>query len=184
MSTASSQTLLNPLINEVGDESLSTRSPMSLSVPYLSSSFRVDDSDRESAEGHEELAIKTTSLVRWGIYWKQPALMIAFALCGLTGAFGHHLYYHLMDKKVVSSTETQQWPLRFGTAFSVFIVAMLRAAVIAAYNQYIWKMFRDKLFSVADLDKIFSLTSDFTSFLSLALFKQGLLVMFLASLCW
>jgi hypothetical protein len=127
------------------------------------------------------MSIGTSSLVSWGI---QPALIITYALCGLASAIGHHVYYHFMDSTIVSSTETQQWELRFGTAYSVFTITMLRAAVVAAYNQYIWKVVRDKSFSVADLDNIFSLTSDFTGFFSLALLKYGRLVILLASLCW
>jgi hypothetical protein len=154
--------------------------PPTLSTPSIKSAF----STTHSMSSHEAPLRKTPQLVTWGINWKEPALMITFAMCGLTGAIGHHLYYHFMDKTLVSSPATQQWALRFGTAFSVFTITMLRAAIVAAYNQYIWKAFRDKSFSVSDMDKIFALTSDFTGFFSLALIKCGRLVILLASLCW
>jgi hypothetical protein len=184
MSHTSSITPLSPLTEDMRDEIVSLESLMSPSLPDLSFSVRLNDSEKKFAEDHESLAAKATTLGNWGIHWQHPTLIITYALCGLAGAIGHHLYYHFMDKTLVSSTETQQWALRFGTAFSVFTITMLRAAVVAAYNQYIWKVFRDESFSIADLDKIFSLTSDFTGFFSLTLFKYGRLVMLLASLCW
>jgi hypothetical protein len=173
MSSTSSITPLSPLIEGAGDQRIS-----------LNCTVRLGNSIEESAEDGQDFAAQSTNLVSWSIHWQQPTLILAFTLCGLAGAIGHHLYYHFLDNTLVSSTQSQQWALRFGTAFSVFTVTMLRAAVVAAHNQYIWKVFRDDAYSVADLDKIFSLTSDFTGFFSLALFKCGRLVILLALLCW
>jgi hypothetical protein len=166
---------------DVGDERIGLMSASPTPpTPFIKSAFSIVQPVSRPQTHIGEIS----DVVTWGIHWKQPALIISFALCGLAGAVGHHLYYHLIDGTVVSSTESQQWALRFGTAFSVFTITMLRAAVVAAYNQYIWKVFRDKSFSVADLNKIFSLTSDFTGFFSLALFKHGRVVILLACLCW
>ena len=63
--------------------------------------------------------------------------MIAFAFYNLASAVEHHLYYHLLDQTPVSSPKTQQWALRFGNAFSIFTITMLRAAVVTAFNQHI-----------------------------------------------
>jgi hypothetical protein len=169
------------MMKNVGDERIGLMSA-SLNLPTPSLESDVSTIQSKSSLGNP--IRKGSHPVTWGIYWKQPALMIAFALCGFTSAVRNHLYYHLMDKTVVSSPKTQQWALRFGNAFSVFTIMMLQAAVVAAFNQHIWKVFRDKSFSVADLNKIFALTSDFTGFLSFELLKSGRLVILLASPCW
>ncbi|MCJ1384047.1 hypothetical protein MMC17_007163 [Xylographa soralifera] len=89
-----------------------------------------------------------------------------------------------MSGTTVSNTYHQQWALRFGTVLTFFAIGLLRAALVASYDQYIWRVFRYKLISIKGIDKIISLTSDLTGFLYLELYKQAWLAVGIAWLSW
>jgi hypothetical protein len=78
------------------------------------------------------------------IHWIQPATMIFYSLVGVLVAAGHHIYYNSQSGTLVSTSERQQWPIRFGTAFSFVAIASFNIAVSEAYTQYVWKAVRQK----------------------------------------
>jgi hypothetical protein len=122
--------------------------------------------------------------VKWGIHWQQPVLMVVFGLCGTALAVGHHVHYKSLDGNVVPTTETQQWDIRFGTAFAFLAVSLLKIAVTTASTQSTWTILRQRSISVKGIDKMFSITSDPTSVWSFELMKKAKVVVLLAIFSW
>ena len=156
----------------------------SLSSSSLGSSdflFR-QSSMPEYAAGSASNSIRR--LVKWNIHWQKPTLIASYTLGGVMSAIGHHVYYGYMDTKIVSTVDRQQWALRFGTAFTVCAIGLLRCALIESYTQCIWKLFRYKSISIKGIDRIFSLTSDIRGFYSPEVLKEAWLPVLLAGLTW
>ncbi|KAL2074611.1 hypothetical protein VTL71DRAFT_8389 [Oculimacula yallundae] len=120
-------------------------------------------------------APETTQLVKWGINWLVPVKMLALFIGGSALAVGHHCYYQsLVDTRVSSNSskssswdiDSQEWKIRFGTAFAFLAKTFLAAAVSIAYKQHIWATCRRKAYSIAGLDALFSATADLFAFTS------------------
>jgi hypothetical protein len=110
--------------------------------------------------------------------------MVGYVLLGAILAAGHHFFFSSLNARVVGSTSRQQWAIAFGTAFAFLIGRFLGLAVSSAYTQFIWAYLRKNTLSLSGIDKIFSLTSDLTGFLSLEVLKRAKLVMLFAILSW
>jgi len=110
--------------------------------------------------------------------------MLAFTVCGILLAVGHHLYYPSLDDKLVSSTKQQQWAIRFGTAFALLVQGFLAAAVAVASNQHIWTVIRRGYLTVGSIDKAFEILSDPTALLSLELAREAKLAILVAVIFW
>ena len=134
-----------------------------------------DDSTRST--GHEKY-------VKWGISWKTPLLIVLWTLVGVSWAIGHHFYYQSLDGSRAGSPPRQSWPVRFGTAFAFLVVASLRAACDTAYKQYIWTLFKRKAFSLDTLDRLFSVLSDPTAFMSWEFLTHAKIAFLIAIVCW
>ena len=134
-----------------------------------------DDGTRST--GHERY-------VEWGIFWKTPLLIVFWALVGISWAIGHHFYYQSLDGTRAGSSARQSWPVRFGTAFAFLVVASLRAACDTAYQQYIWTLFKRKALSLDTLDRLFSVLSDPTAFMSWEFLTHAKIAFLIAIVCW
>jgi hypothetical protein len=110
--------------------------------------------------------------------------MVVFAICGAVLAVGHHVYYRSLDGKIASTAKTQQWPIRFGTAFAFLTVLLLKRPVVTACTQYTWVILRHRSVAIKGIDKLFSITSDPTSLWSFELAKKAKVVLVLATLSW
>ncbi|CZR68847.1 uncharacterized protein PAC_18747 [Phialocephala subalpina] len=110
--------------------------------------------------------------------------MILFTLADLGLAIGHHEYYSALNRALVGSNERQQWARNIGNIFAVLFVATLHAANSSAYNQYFWVVVREKGFSIAALDKLFSLTSDPSGFFRLEVLGKATVATLLACATW
>ncbi|MCJ1431360.1 hypothetical protein MMC27_000711 [Xylographa pallens] len=152
------------------DESVSLMSPSLSSTGHISTTSQ---KIRKITDFEPSPRVTAAQRVKWGIYWKQPISIIVFFLAGVFLAIGHHLYYRFLDGTTASSPDSQQWALRFGTAFAFLTIASLRAAIAASYNQYIWMVFRRKSVSIGGIDNIFALGSDFMGFCNLELYRQA-----------
>lgn len=122
--------------------------------------------------------------VKWGIVWYAPALMFAYAMGGLAIAIGHHFYFSSLHNTVAGTAFRQQIAIGSGTAISVTIVALLRSATCAAYNQYAWVLVRKKFYKLGTLDKLFALTTDPTGFFSMEMVKYAKVAVLLALISW
>ncbi|TAQ89052.1 hypothetical protein B7494_g2621 [Chlorociboria aeruginascens] len=122
--------------------------------------------------------------VKWGTAWQTPFFMVMWAIVGFGFALGHHFYYQSLDGTKVGSSSRQNWAIRFGTAFTFLVVACLRAACDSAYKQYIWTLFKRKAFSLDALDRLFSVTSDPTAFLSWEFLRYAKIAFLIAAVCW
>lgn len=166
----------------VYDDRASIASSLSSSTLGSSDSLLRQPPTLDPATG--SASTSTRRLVRWSIHWRKPGLLASYTLGGVLFAIDHHVYYGYMDSRIVSTVDRQQWALRFGTAFTFCAVGLLRCALVASYNQYIWRVFRYKSISIQGIDKIFSLTSDITGFCSPEVFKGAWLAVILAGLTW
>lgn len=117
-------------------------------------------------------------------FWEQPALMILCLTCGCVSAAGHHFYYRSLEGTTVSSTTTQQWAIRFGTAFAIFTQACFKATAVIACIQYGWRVIRAKVLTVKAIDKLFDLTVDPFSLFSIELFSNSVPLIVLAACVW
>jgi hypothetical protein len=128
--------------------------------------------------------VDTNRWVQWGVYWVQPTWMVMFLISGTLLAWAHHVYYYALDGTLVSSTSRQQWTIRFGTAFAYLTQSCLKASVITACTQCVWAKLRKKAFTVDELDKLFAITTDPTSFRSWKLLRDAGTAVLLAALIW
>lgn len=148
-------------------------------------SFRVADRVRNSnGSAYAAKSKPPRNVVQWGVPISKQIQMIACVLLGILLALGHHLFFSSLNTTAVGSTSRQQWAIAFGTAFAFLIASFLGLAVSSAYTQFIWAYLRKNTLSLSGIDKIFSLTSDLTGFLSLELMKRAKLVMLFAILSW
>lgn len=116
--------------------------------------------------------------------WRQPFFMVLCLLCGCITAVGHHFYYRSLDGTTASSTTTQQWAIRIGTAFAILTQACFKATAVMACIQYGWKIVRAEVLTVKALDKLFDLTVDPFSLLSVELLSKSVPLPMLAALVW
>jgi len=78
-------------------------------------------------------------------------------LCGIAQALWHHffLFFSYLNGRQVSdeSMLLQRVVKQIGNAFVFLVLAVLKAAILVAYNQYIWTIFRRRSPTVAVIDK-------------------------------
>ncbi|KAE9376403.1 hypothetical protein N431DRAFT_462240 [Stipitochalara longipes BDJ] len=147
--------------------------------------FRVPDHARNSnGSAYTAQSKPPRNVVQWGVPTSKQIRMIGCVLLGIFLALGHHLFFSSLNTTVVGSTSRQQWAIAFGTAFAFLVASFLGLAVSSAYTQFIWTYLRKNTLSLKGIDKIFSLTSDLTGFLSLELMKRAKLVILFAILSW
>lgn len=141
--------------------------------------FRAYSRQVNSVDGYGE-----AQYVKWGIVWYAPASMMLYAFGGLAAAIGHHFYFSSLHGTVAGGAFRQQFAIGSGTAISVTIVALLRSATTAAYNQYAWVLVRKSFYKLGTLDKLFALTIDPTGFLSMEMIKHAKVAVLLAVISW
>ena len=118
------------------------------------------------------------------IHWAAPVGMIAFAVCGVSFAIGHHAYYSSLNGTDVRDNKSQQWAIRFGTAFALLVEVPLAAAVGIAQTQRAWTTVERKSVSIEGIDSIFASTRDLGSFVSWEMLSRAKLASLLALICW
>lgn len=138
----------------------------------------------------ESLSSQSVQLVDWGVSWQAPVKMISLLLSGVAVAISHHSYYHFLDKKEVSTDDTrwnmrsQQWQLRYGTAFAFLAKTFLAASISVAYQQQIWATMRAKALTISGLDATFGATRDLSAFLNGSFLFNVKIGASLAALTW
>ncbi|KAF7856956.1 hypothetical protein EAF04_009716 [Stromatinia cepivora] len=164
-------------------EALSSRSSFGSYGKDLRDSSAVND----DSTSHQEISRSTGTAqryVKWGIARQPLWFMIAFGLSGVILAIGHHIYYASLHSTVAGSPSRQQFAIRFGNVFSFLVTSLLAASIGAAYDQYLWTLFKRKSFSVGGIDDLFSLKSVLTGFLNLELYSHAKVAVFLAACSW
>ncbi|GKU22913.1 unnamed protein product [Fusarium langsethiae] len=112
-------------------------------------------------------------LAKWRITPRQPTVMCLFFICGIALAIGHHVFYRSMSGTFTQSAESQQWAIRVGSLFALLATVCFRACVTMSFTQVIWRTFRRHGIEISVIDKIFALTSDPLSFLSLRVLQTA-----------
>jgi hypothetical protein len=145
-----------------------------------------DSQERPSLSPIPNSDARSQSAVKlyWKTHWRLPVQLLGSLLCGIALAVFHHIYYKSLDGNIISQAKAQQWPIRFGTAFSFLAASLLKAAVKIAYTQYMWTMLRHKYISIKGIDKMFSITSNPISLCSFELGKDAKVVLILAIFKW
>ncbi|MCJ1465827.1 hypothetical protein MMC07_004446 [Pseudocyphellaria aurata] len=118
------------------------------------------------------------------IHWVAPVTMIAFFVSGVSFAAGHHAYYSSLDGTVVRDNESQQWAIRFGSAFAFLVEVPLVAAVSIAQTQRVWTTLEKKPVSIGGIDSVIAATRDVGSLISWEMWSKAKLASLLALLCW
>jgi hypothetical protein len=132
-----------------------TKQPFShLNTPTMDST----DEIRLPATNQSHLA--RTKNAEWRINWLgEPLQMPLYTLCGISQAPWHHFFFsYLNDRQSFDEGMLFQHVVKqIGNAF-VFLVlvvlkpAVLKPAILVAYNQYIWTIFRRRSPKVAVID--------------------------------
>lgn len=141
-------------------------------------------------DGLDPQSSQPSRQAQWGVNWKAPFKMIGLLLLGVAVALGHHYYYHYLDTKEVSTNnskwnfKSQQWELRYGTAFAFLAKTFLAASISVAYQQHIWTTMRSKRITVSGLDATFGATKDIFAFLNPAFLLNVKVGAVLAALTW
>ncbi|KAF7897151.1 hypothetical protein EAF00_005379 [Botryotinia globosa] len=120
----------------------------------------------------------------WKINWQQPTFMCSMLMCGLILAIGHHVYYNSSSKTPAGDATRQAWSIRFGTAFAFLVVACFKAITVSALGQYLWSVVRSKGLKISDLDRLFALTSNPISMISVSVIKNASLAALLGTIFW
>ena len=118
------------------------------------------------------------------VHWAAPVGMIAFFICGVSFATGHHLYYSSLNGTEVHDDESQQWAIRFGTAFAFLVEVPLAAAVSIAQTQRAWTTLERKAVAMGAIDSMFAATRDLGSFMSREMLSRAKLASLLAFISW
>lgn len=118
------------------------------------------------------------------VYWQQPTLMVLSLVCGVVLAVSHHFYYSSLHDTAASSTSTQQWAIRFGTAFAILTQACFKATVVIACVQFGWKIVHSHTLSIESLNQLFDLTNDPFSLFSIELLSKATALLVLALSVW
>lgn len=118
------------------------------------------------------------------IHWVAPVGMIAFFVSGVSFAVGHHAYYSSLDGSEVRDDESQQWAIRFGTAFAFLVEVPLAAAVSIAQTQRAWTTVEGKSVSIGGIDSVFAATRDLGSFMCWEMLSRAKIASLLALICW
>ncbi|KAH8892986.1 hypothetical protein GQ53DRAFT_822484 [Thozetella sp. PMI_491] len=136
---------------------------------------------RSSHTAPQEAAL--TNGAKKHIYWGHPVLLLLFTISGVALALGHHLFYRSLDGTEATSTG-QQWAVRLGTIFALLITSLFKAATAIALAQITWTTLRQRPFSLAVIDKIFSITSTPTALWSWELLRGAKLIVLLGIVTW
>jgi hypothetical protein len=127
-------------------------------------------------------------MVEWKIDWKTPTKMVALLFAGIGAAIGHHYYYQSLDGTEVSTSgsnkNSQEWQLRYGTAFAFLTKSLLVASATKAYEQHIWTTMRKKSIKISGLDATFDAISDPLSFFSWSFWKNFKVGVVIAAIAW
>jgi hypothetical protein len=126
----------------------------------------------------------------WGINWKAPIKMVGLLIIGVGVALGHHFYYQSLSGKHVTTRDlnwnlqSQQWQLRYGTAFAFFAKTCLAASISVAYQQHIWITMKRKSISISGINATFGAINDLFSFLNPSFLLNVKVGALLAALTW
>ncbi|EGX88109.1 hypothetical protein CCM_09245 [Cordyceps militaris CM01] len=135
---------------------------------------------------------KPVKLVQWGIYWLTIVQMISFFAAGVAFSVGHHLFYNSLNGTEVTATKNgtsrwdlqrQEWKIRVGTGFAFIAKTCLASAIVVAYKQRVWTSCRQRAYSIAGLDALFSAPTDLLAFINSELLCCKLATV-LAALVW
>ena len=118
------------------------------------------------------------------IHWVAPVGMIAFFFSGVAFALGHHAYYSSLNDTEVRDDESQQWAIRFGTAFAFLVEVPLTAAVSITQTQRAWTTVEKKPVSIGGINSIFAATRDLGSLVNWGMLSRAKLASLLALICW
>ncbi|CZR51150.1 uncharacterized protein PAC_01025 [Phialocephala subalpina] len=138
----------------------------------------------------QSLAREPSERVLWGINWKAPTKMVGLLVIGAGAALGHHFYYQSLDGKYVTADESkwdfksQQWQLRYGTAFAFLAKTCLAASISVAYQQHIWTTLKRTPLSVSGINATFGAINDPFSFLNASFLSSVKIGFVLAALTW
>jgi len=164
--------------------------PLTPEHPQLESDSTINTT---SASTVSEIISPTPKYVSWKVHWTAPTKMVGFILAGLGFSLAHHFYYNsLVGTEALSGEDnshkwdinSQEWKIRFGTAFSVLAKTCFTAATSFAYKEHIWTTMNRKPMTIAALDAEFSAISDIFSFLNLEYLKRVKIGSTLALITW
>ncbi|KAJ6510767.1 hypothetical protein C8R45DRAFT_1207627 [Mycena sanguinolenta] len=123
-----------------------------------------------------------------------PLLKIILAwLAAAALAIGHHLFNTSLDKRIVPSTgstsrlhgiQSQAGASAIGTTFAFLVSALLGVSAGTAFLQCAWRLVRQRSFTVAGLDALWSSPHNPLAFLSIDFWKTGRGVVVIATLSW
>ncbi|KAJ7261552.1 hypothetical protein C8J57DRAFT_1634612 [Mycena rebaudengoi] len=126
--------------------------------------------------------------------YSPPLLKIVLAwLAAAALAIGHHLFNASLNGRIVPSTgsssglhgvQSQAGASAIGTTFAFLVSALLGVSAGTAFLQCAWRLVRQRSFTVAGLDALWSSPYNPLAFLSIDFWKTGRGVVGIAALAW
>ncbi|KAF7361596.1 hypothetical protein MSAN_01193700 [Mycena sanguinolenta] len=121
-----------------------------------------------------------------------PLLKIVLAwLAAAALAIGHHLFNASLNGRIVPTTgsrlhgiQSQAGASAIGTTFAFLVSALLGVSAGTAFLQCAWRLVRQRSFTVAGLDALWSSPHNPLAFLSIDFWKTGRGLVVIATLSW
>ena len=123
---------------------------------------------------------------QWKINWfGQPLQLYLYTILALALALGHHFLYLGLDGKIESEHKSSQLAVKqSGNVFAFLVLELCNIVIAESYNQYLWVLLRRDVFRIAAIEKLFTLCSDYLSFLDFQLVKRAKIAVLLALFSW
>jgi hypothetical protein len=120
-----------------------------------------------------------------------PVSMVSLFLSGILVAVGHHLFYSRFDRSFVHEVNkmdskylSQEWIIRYGTAFAFVAKTLLAGSVMVAYRQHMWITLQHKDNRLSTVDAVFAAPHDLLALLSPSMFLKAKIATSMALLAW
>jgi hypothetical protein len=113
-----------------------------------------------------------------------PLSMWASLAFGIFIAIAHHFFYEYWDGRPVDRGISQDWVLRFGTAFAFLTKTSLALATGIAYVQKQWLTLQRENLSLGHIDLLFGVLSDSSFLLHIRLWPKQSLLFLPAVISW
>ena len=118
------------------------------------------------------------------ISWHPLVMMSMSFILGSGLAVGHHFFYAHWDGKDITTTISQAWITRIGTAFAFLVKVFLAVATGIAYIQQLWSSLRSQPMKVKRLNSAFSVLGDVTRLFDAGLWFRNPLLLLPALITW
>lgn len=125
-------------------------------------------------------SLHTKTPAKWGVPWQSPATIVGCVVIALGLSLAHHFVYQSFHLKVVQSETQQSWFLRVGNILAIGVQTAIATSMGITFTQVMWRLFREKSFSIGGIDNMFSAQSSPFALANWELLRHGTLLVLVA----